>query len=88
MFSVPLFILSQECADGVKKVGLMIEQGECEDATEASEEPCGGDSEIKEVVKIVPALIQLCLESPQTDTFSHSWRSIEYGDASGFQPEV
>jgi hypothetical protein len=65
-----------------------MEHGEPEDTAEASKEPCGCDAEIKEVVKIVPAIIQFCLESPQADTFSHSWRSIEYGDTPGFQPEV
>jgi hypothetical protein len=80
--------LSQESADGVKKVGLMMEHGQCKGSAEASEEPCGGNAEIKEVVKVIAAIIQLCLESPEADTFSHSRRSIEYGNTPGFQPEV
>ena len=62
MFCASFFILSQGSADGVEQIGLMVKDGQAEEATEASEEAGGGGAQIEQVEKIIRIARELGIE--------------------------
>ena len=88
MFCASFFILSQGSADGVEQIGLMVKDGQAEEATEASEEAGAGGAQIEQVEKIIPALVELFFESSEGDAFAYPWGSAKKSDPPGLQPQV
>lgn len=62
MFPGPLFILVQEGADGIKKIGLVVKDRQRKDAGETPEESGRGNAEIEEIKDLKAALIQVGLK--------------------------
>ena len=83
-----VFILSEEGAEGIEEIRLMVEDGQGEQPAEASHEAEGGDSEVKEVEDVEATFVDLRLKSSEGDAFAHPCRAIDEGGASGFEPEV
>jgi hypothetical protein len=88
VFCASLFILGQGSADGVEQVGLMVKDWQPEDAAEASEEAGGGGAQVEEVEKIISTIVELFLESSETDAFAHPGGTAKQSDAPGFKPQV
>jgi hypothetical protein len=88
VFCTSFFILSEGSADGVEQIGLMVKDGQAEDATEASEEAGGGGAQIEQIEKIIPAIVELFFESPEADAFAYPWGSTKQSDSPGLQPQM
>jgi hypothetical protein len=86
VFPGSLFILSQECADGIKKIRLVIKERQRKDTRETSEESCGGNAKVKEVKDLKATIINIVFKTSQADAFPDTGRAIEQRNTACFQP--
>jgi hypothetical protein len=86
MFPSPLFILVQEGADGIKKIGLVVKDRQRKNTRKAPEESCWCNAKVKEVKDLKAAIINIVSKSSQTDAFPGTGRTVEQGNTASFQP--